>query len=330
MIVRAVEVEGLTKIYRSYIKSVDAIRFSVEEGEIFGLLGPNGAGKTTTIKMITTLTRPTAGAISVFGIDCLKYPETVRMMMGYVPQAVSVDVDLTGYENLLIFSKLFFVNKEARETRISNALDYMGLTDRAHDLVKQYSGGMMRRLEIAQAIVNRPRMLFLDEPTIGLDPASRRHVWEHIKQLRKEFGTTIFITTHDMNEADELCDRIAIMDSGRIAVSGTPAELKRTVGGEVITLKIPSQTQVESLPEEMGRITSNAQGSMTISTEKGDEAIPKILQYLKKMEIDVESISLSKPTLDDVFMKYTKQRISETEDHRKVRSERRSFMRRTR
>jgi len=330
MTVLAVEVDNLTKIYNSRNRSVDAIKLSVYEGEIFGLLGPNGAGKTTTIKMITTLTRPTAGAISVFGVNCLRNPETARAMMGYVPQAVSVDGDLTGYENLLIFSKLFFVNKEVRETRISSALEYMGLTDRAHDLVKQYSGGMMRRLEIAQAMVNRPKMLFLDEPTIGLDPTSRRRVWENIKQMRKEFRTTMFITTHDMNEADELCDRVAIMDRGKIAVLGTPTDLKRTVGREVITLKTRSQIQAKSLPENMGYITSNAPGSLTIATEKGEEAIPKILEYLKKMEIDVASISLSKPTLDDVFMKYTNQRISESEDHRKVRSGRRSFMRHTR
>jgi len=179
-------------------------------------------------------------------------------------------------------------------------------------------------------MVNRPKMLFLDEPTIGLDPTSRRRVWENIKQMRKEFGTTMFITTHDMNEADELCDRLAIMDRGKIAVSGTPIDLKRTVGREVITLKTGSQIQAKSLPENMGYITSNTQGSLTIATEKGEEAIPKILEYLKKMEIDVASISLSKPTLDDVFMKYTNQRISESEDHRKVRSGRRSFMRHTR
>ena len=191
--------------------------FEVKEGEIFGLLGPNGAGKTTTIKMITTISRPTAGAIRVFGVDALSSPEAVRRMLGFVPQAISVDGDLTGYENLLIFAKLFYVEREQRDRRIHDALELFGLAERANDLVKHYSGGMMRRLEIAQALVNRPKLLFLDEPSIGLDPYSRLQVIDHIKQLNRNFGTTILLTTHDMAEADELCDRLAIMSMGRIA-----------------------------------------------------------------------------------------------------------------
>ena len=199
----AIETENLTKIYQGDIRAVDDVTLSVQPGEIFGLLGPNGAGKTTIIKMIVTLAHYTSGKLRVFGIDASKSPETVRDMLGYVPQSISVDTDLTGYENLLIFSKLSYVDKKERSGRIKNALEYMGLTDRAKDLVKHYSGGMMRRLEISQALVNRPKILLLDEPSIGLDPASKMHVWESIKQLKEKFGTTIVITTHDMSEADE-------------------------------------------------------------------------------------------------------------------------------
>lgn len=218
---KAIEAENLTKIYPPDTRAVDSITFSVDEGEVFGLLGPNGAGKTTTIKMITALTIPTSGWMKVFGEDVRKHPREVRQMQGYVPQAISVDGDLTGYENLLIFAKLCYVPEAHREELIRDALEYMDLTERSDDLVKHYSGGMMRRLEIAQALVNRPRILFLDEPSIGLDPFSRRQVIGYVKQLNEKYKTTILITTHDMAEADELCHRLAIMNAGRFAVIGS-------------------------------------------------------------------------------------------------------------
>ncbi len=261
---RAIEAKNLTKVYHGNIRAVDGITFSVEKGEIFGLLGPNGAGKTTTIKMIVTLSSATEGTLDVFGVSAFKYPETVRGMLGYVPQSISVDTDLSGYENLLIFSKLSNVSKKERIVRIKEALEYMGLTERANDLVKHYSGGMMRRLEIAQALVNRPRILLLDEPTIGLDPASKMHVWTSIKQLKQEFGTTILITTHDMGEADELCDRIAIMSEGKIAVLGSPSELKRTVGGDVVTVHLSSAQPLITLPEEIGTSIHSSEKSIQI------------------------------------------------------------------
>src|SRR5919199_167039 len=238
----ALEVSNLTKTYGDdKIRAVDGISFFVRTGEIFGLLGPNGAGKTTTIKMIVTLTKATSGRLEVFGVDVSKSPEMVRSMLGYVPQSISVDADLTAYENLLIFSKLSYVNKKEREDRIHAALKQMDLEKRANEIVKHFSGGMMRRLEIAQALVNRPRLLLLDEPSIGLDPASKRQVWKNVKQLRQDYGTTIMITTHDMAEADALCDRLAIMSAGKIAVLGNPAELKKTViGGDIVTVTLAS------------------------------------------------------------------------------------------
>jgi ABC-2 type transport system ATP-binding protein len=222
--------------------------------------------------------------------------------MGYVPQAISADGDLTGYENLLIFSKLFYVQKKDRDIRIKEALQEMELTERANDLVKHYSGGMMRRLEIGEAVVSRPRVLFLDEPSIGLDPSSKRQVWEHIKRLNKELKMTVFITTHDMAEADELCDRIAIMNHGRFVVLGTAAELKRSVGGDMVSVKL-SAPPGAPLPEDIGKVVHDTDGTIDILTANGETAIPRIVGFYEQSGIQVLSISLSKPSLDDVFLK---------------------------
>jgi ABC-2 type transport system ATP-binding protein len=321
----AIQVDRLTKVYGGRFKAVDEISFAVEEGEIFGLLGPNGAGKTTTIRVITTMTKPTSGSVSVIGTDVLKHPAEVRQVLGYVPQAVSVDGDLSASENLLIFSKLFYVSKKDREDRIKFAIDYMGLSERADDLVKHFSGGMMRRLEIAQALVNRPRIMILDEPSIGLDPGSKRQMWKYIKELNSEFQTTVLITTHDMVEADELCDRVAIMHSGKISVIGDPAELKRSVGGEILTvgLKLPKTKILPieetldpiasiTIPQELGSIASREGSTLKIVTENGERAIPRITDYFERLGVTVDSISLSKPSLDDVFIKYGKSLESES------------------
>jgi ABC-2 type transport system ATP-binding protein len=323
---KAIEVGSLTKIYSDGTKAVDDVSFSVEEGEIFGLLGPNGAGKTTTIKMITTLTKPTSGDIKVFGLNALHSPQEVRQMLGFVPQAISVDGDLTGYENLLIFAKLFFVDHEQRRKRIQDALNYFGLADRANDLVKHYSGGMMRRLEIAQALVNRPKLLFLDEPSIGLDPYSRKQVIEQVRALNQEFGTTIFITTHDMGEADELCHRLAIMNLGKLAISGEPRELKKSVGGDVLTVTVSGQGAAV-IPGALGSVVSSEHGVIKILTADGEKAIPRITDYLEGNGAVVESVSLSRPTLDDVFMKYAKAPLQQEGTFQEARSVRRSIAR---
>jgi ABC-2 type transport system ATP-binding protein len=229
------ESEALTKRFKSLV-AVDDLTLTIEAGEIFGLLGPNGAGKTTAIKMLTTLMRPTSGHASVAGFDIATQAAQVRRVIGYVPQLLSADGTLTGYENLLIFAKLYDLPRKEREGRVRAALDFMGLSDAADRLVRQYSGGMIRRLEVAQSMLHRPRLLFLDEPTIGLDPNARRAVWQHILQLRAEYGTTIFLTTHMMEEADSLCSRVAIMHLGEVAAIGTPAELKASMGRPDATL----------------------------------------------------------------------------------------------
>ena len=229
------ETTALTRCF-GQLKAVDALTLSVETNEVFGLLGPNGAGKSTVIKMLTTLLPPTSGTATIAGFDLVRQAAEIRRLIGYVPQLLSADGALTGYENLILFAKLYDLPRNEREKRVADALAFMGLTDVADKLVRTYSGGMIRRLEIAQSILHQPRLLFLDEPTIGLDPLARNAVWEQIERLRAEHGVTIFLTTHYMEEADHLCSRVAIMHLGQVAASGTPAELKAAIGGNGVTL----------------------------------------------------------------------------------------------
>jgi ABC-2 type transport system ATP-binding protein len=218
----------LTKRF-DHIIAVNGVTLSVESGEVFGLLGPNGAGKSTMIKMLTTLIRPTIGTAHVAQFDVVQQRSMVQRSIGYVPQALSVDGTLSGYENLLIIAKLYDVPRRKRSPRIREMLSYVGLAEVAERPVRTYSGGMIRRLEMAQALLHRPQVLFLDEPTVGLDPVARKAMWELVKQLRTDYGSTIFLTTHFMEEADTLCDRLAIMHQGQVVVKGTPSELKDSI-----------------------------------------------------------------------------------------------------
>ncbi len=228
--------EHLTRQFGDF-KAVNDLSLSIYEGEIFGLLGPNGAGKTTSIKMLTTLLPPTAGKASIAGFNIVKNSSEVRRLIGYVPQILSADGTLTGRENLLIFTKLYDIPRREQAKRVDESLEFMNLTDVSDKLVKNYSGGMIRRLEIAQSMLHHPKILFLDEPTIGLDPVGRKVVWDHIEKLRQDFGTTIFLTTHYMEEADKLCGRVGIMNHGTLATVGTPTELKATLPMENATLE---------------------------------------------------------------------------------------------
>ncbi len=230
-----IEAQNLVKRFGDHT-AVNSINLSVEQGEVFGLLGPNGAGKSTTIKMLTTLLPPTSGDAWVAGFDIVHQTVGVRRSIGYVPQALSADATLTGYENLLIFAKLYDVPRGERAQRVKAALAFVGLADASNQLVQRYSGGMIRRLEVAQALLHRPRVLFLDEPTVGLDPVARQAIWEYLIQLRAETQTTIFLTTHSMEEADHLCTRIGIMHRGNIVALDTPSNLKAAVGGPETTL----------------------------------------------------------------------------------------------
>lgn len=232
---RAVETLRLTRRFGGFT-AVDELNLSVAAGTIFGLLGPNGAGKSTAIKMLTTLLPPTSGLARVAGFDVVREANAVRRSIGYVPQVLSADGALTGYENLLISAKLYGVPRSEQRERILRSLQFMGLADAAQTLVRHYSGGMIRRLEIAQAMLHRPAVLFLDEPTVGLDPVARRNVWEHVRALREQFGTTVVMTTHYMEEADELCDVVTVMHRGRVAAVGSPAQLK-AIAGDAATLE---------------------------------------------------------------------------------------------
>jgi ABC-2 type transport system ATP-binding protein len=227
--------EHLTRRFKE-LTAVDDLTISVNQGEIFGLLGPNGAGKSTVIKMITTLLPPTSGIAIVGGFNTARNASKVRRLIGYVPQILSADGTLTGRENLMIFAKLYDIPKNERAKRIDDSLEFMSLTEASDKMVKNYSGGMIRRLEIAQAMLHHPKVLFLDEPTIGLDPVGRKAVWDHIKKLCADYDTTIFLTTHYMEEADKLCSRVAIMNLGKLAVIGAPADLKASLKGDSVTL----------------------------------------------------------------------------------------------
>jgi ABC-2 type transport system ATP-binding protein len=229
------QTDALTRRFGTFT-AVDALTLSVDAGEVFGLLGANGAGKSTAIKMLTTLLPPTSGTAAIAGLDVVRQAAAVRRIIGYVPQMVSADGSLTGYENLLVFARLYAIPKGEREERIRQSLAFMGLEDAAGKLVQTFSGGMLRRLEIAISTLHRPRLLFLDEPTVGLDPLAREAVWAHIVQLQSNYGTTVFLTTHYMEEADRLCRRIGILHRGKMAAIGTPLELKRSVGDAQTTL----------------------------------------------------------------------------------------------
>jgi ABC-2 type transport system ATP-binding protein len=227
----AIVTKALTRRFDELI-AVDRLDLEIQPGIIFGLIGPNGSGKSTTVRMLTTLLPPSSGSALVAGHDVVREPAAVRRRIGYVPQLVSADSALTGFENLRLSAKLYDVPRRERADRIADALAFMGLTDAAHALVRTYSGGMVRRLEVAQALLHRPAVLFLDEPTIGLDPLARHAVWERLRESRTRFAMTVLITTHDMEEAEQLCDRLAIMHRGHLAASGTPAELKMGIGPE--------------------------------------------------------------------------------------------------
>lgn len=261
--INSVEVVGLSHRYETYL-AVDNISFSIKSGSTFGLIGPNGAGKSTTIKMLTTLLPVTAGDAYINGNSIIEYPAQVRQSIGYVPQLLSADGELTAYENLLLSAKLYSIPREYRQERIDQILEYMHLSEFKDKLVSGYSGGMIRRLEIAQALIHQPSVLFLDEPTVGLDPAARKILWKHIQGLNQQIGTTILMTTHDMDEADALCDIVALMHHGQIIVMDTPSNLKAAVGPKA-TLDDVFILHTGSSLKESGEYSNVKQTRNTIS-----------------------------------------------------------------
>ncbi|MDD2666148.1 MAG: ATP-binding cassette domain-containing protein [Methanocellales archaeon] len=309
----AIKVENLTKEFDGLI-AVDNVSFDIGAGEIFGLLGPNGAGKTTILSMLSTILKPTSGTAVVNGMDILKDEDGVRKSIGIVFQDPSLDEELTAYENMDFHGRLYRIPKNLRQERIEELLKLVELEDRKDGLVKTFSGGMRRRLEIARGLLHHPKVLFLDEPTLGLDPQTRNRLWQYIEDLNKEKGITIIITTHYMDEADRLCDRVAIIDMGKIIALDTPHKLKEDLGGDVITIKSPDADKIYSKIKVswVKHIESN-DGFVTINLENAEKHITEIVNLSSRNDIDIESLSIHKPTLEDVFLNFTGKTIRDQE-----------------
>jgi len=295
-----IRVENLTKKFEKLI-AVDGITFQIKQGEVFGLLGPNGAGKTTVLHMLATLLKPTDGTAVVNGFDIKKHPNKVRESIGMVFQDPSSDDILTGYENLKLHALMYGVPRDVREKKISEVLELVDLADRKNDLVKKYSGGMRRRLEIARGLLHNPKILFLDEPTLGLDPQTREHMWEYIEKLVKEQNVTIIITTHYMEEADRLCDRIAIIDYGKVVVMDSPGKLKKALGGDIIKIAMKNPDAGKAKKLDFVKNSKVVDGSLVLTVADAGKNIQQILKVVG----DVDSVEMRSPTLNDVFLHYT-------------------------
>lgn len=304
-----IKVENLVKKFGN-ILAVNDISFEVEEGSIFGFLGPNGAGKTTTISILCTLLSPTSGRAFIAGHDCMKESSEVRKAIGIVFQDSTLDKDLTAYENLIFHAYLYNVPKSEMKERVHDVLKFVDLYDRKGDLVKKFSGGMKRRLEVARGLIHRPRVLFLDEPTLGLDPQSRTNLWEFITDLPKRNNVTIFMTTHYMEEA-EVCDRIAIIDHGQIIALDSPDELKKIIGGDVVSITTTDNLNVRREIEAVFKMNvSEKENQLYMTCSKGDTCIPELIRTLGEK---VLSVRIQRPTLNDVFLKLTGKTIREDE-----------------
>jgi ABC-2 type transport system ATP-binding protein len=307
-----IETHNLTKSFNSLI-AVDKLNVAVESGEIFGLLGPNGAGKTTTISMLCTILKPSSGTARVNGFDIVKEATQVRKSIGIVFQDPSIDDRLTGKENLYMHANLYGVPPGEQKERIDRILKLVELEDRGDDLMRTYSGGMRRRLELGRGLIHYPKVLFLDEPTLGLDPQTRDHIWTYIRELKKTHDITIVLTTHYMDEADKLSDRIGIMDHGKIIALDTPPKLKETLEGDVVLIKTANLDMLSKLvAENLGFTKSNiVDGTLEITVHQGRTVMPRIMELATANNIFIESIQLREPNLEDVFLHYTGRVIRE-------------------
>lgn len=313
----AIRVQNLTKTFGSLV-AVSNVSLEIQQGEIFGLLGPNGAGKTTIISMLATMLTPTSGTASILECDINTNEDGVRKAIGIVFQDQSLDEELTAAENMEFHARLYRLPADIRKQRIDEMLRLVELEDRKNDLVKTFSGGMRRRLEIARGLLHHPSVLFLDEPTLGLDPQTRNHLWQYIHSLSTEKNITIILTTHYMEEADRLCDRIAIIDHGTIIAMDTPENLKSGIGGEIITVKTPHPEQVPPIltADWISRVEQHGE-DVRISLDNADHHITDIITALNRHLIPILSVSVHKPTLEDVFLSCTGKTIREQEMDRK-------------
>jgi ABC-2 type transport system ATP-binding protein len=324
--------EELTKVFNKSLVAVDHISFRVKSGEIFGFLGPNGAGKTTTISMLITVLRPTEGTASVLGYDIVRQANDVRKVIGVVPQEYTADEDLTGYENIMLCADLYGIPREIAKKRALELLEMVELTQFKDKRVETYSGGMRRRLELACGLINRPKVLFLDEPTLGLDVQTRTATWNYIHKLKEEYGMTIFMTTHYLEEADALCDRIAIIDKGRIVSIGTPRELKDSLGGDIITISIKESVDVSELIRGVAHVkdVKKENESYRIKAEFGEVTAPLIIEALRKGGYTVTRLSLTEPTLNEVYLECTGRTLRDSEESKEAIRMQRMILRRAR
>jgi ABC-2 type transport system ATP-binding protein len=317
---KAIVVSEMTRKFGS-INAVDHVSFEVDEGEFFGFLGPNGAGKTTLIRILTTLLKPTSGNAIVSGCDVVKEPADVRNRIGVVPQAMTSDLDLTGYENMDLYGRFYGIPARERKERIRVLLEMVGLAHRANNLVATYSGGMRRRLEIARVLVHRPALLFLDEPTIGLDPQSRHVVWDFLMKLIEGDSMTIFLSTHYMEEAETLCGRVAIIDAGKIIAMGSPTELKANIpGNDMVSLVVGNLSNelvgaIEKLPFVKKAVAQ--EDSLVVYVEDGAKSLPVLMDYIRASGSATLSATVHEQSLEDVFIHYTGKSIRD-EDAKKV------------
>lgn len=327
-----VKVENLSKTFGT-LKAVDRVSFEIREGEIFGFLGPNGAGKTTTINVLTTLLRASGGNAEIAGLDVHKHPNEVRRNVGVVPQEYTADEDLTGLQNILLCADLYGIPRSNSKVHAVELLKLVELLDAASRKVSTYSGGMRRRLELACGLINYPKLLFLDEPTLGLDVQTRTAVWNYIKMLKEEYQMTLFLTTHYLEEADSLCDRVAIIDHGHVIKIGSPAELKASIGGDIIVIGV-----LEAEPDisaDIAKISlvkdvKKNGNQYRIKSEVGEEAAIQIIDMVRSKGLHVTTISLTKPTLDEVYLEYTGRTIREEEANRMQMFQQRATIRRAR
>ena len=326
-----VKVEALVKSYDGgKTKAVDGVSFVVKQGEIFGFLGPNGAGKSTTINMLTTLLPVSSGKAEVCGFDVHKHPNEVRRSVGVVPQDYTADEDMTGMENILLCGDLYGIPRSDSKRHAAELLELVELQDAAKKKVSTFSGGMRRRLELACGLINYPKLLFLDEPTLGLDVQTRAAVWKYIRQLKEDYNMTLFLTTHYLEEADGLCDRIAIIDHGHIIKIGTPEELKATVGGDVIVVGVKeSEPDISSDIARIGLVkaVTKTGNDYRIKADAGEEASPQIIDAIRSKGLHVSKISLTRPTLDEAYLELTGRTLREEETNKWAMMSQRRTMR---
>jgi ABC-2 type transport system ATP-binding protein len=313
------DVRDLTKVYPDGTRAVQGVSFQVARGEFFGFLGPNGAGKSTTIKMLITLLAKTSGEAHVFGLDVARDADAIRRRIGYSAQEIGLDDELTGRENLLLQGRLYHLPGDLLKERVEELLTLMDLAADADRPAGAYSGGMRKRLDLATGLIHRPELLFLDEPTTGLDPQNRAGLWKHLERLNKDEGLTIFLTTHYMEEADRLCDRLAIIDHGRIIAEGSPASLKAQLGGDMVALTFKDGTSATERATALlkglrfVRDVTPGEGGINVIVEDGGAAVPELLRVLGETGLGVARLSLTSPTLDDVFLKHTGHSIRQEE-----------------